>query len=63
MGFNCKFCGEREVWASELPTHPRVCWDCHRERYPETETMRKHREMNQKYDGCCVTSTTTTTKK
>jgi len=44
MGFDCKFCGEREIWAFESPTHPQVCWDCHRARYPETNEMRKHRE-------------------
>ena len=44
MGFDCKFCGEREIWAFESQTHPRVCWDCHRERYPETKEMIKHRE-------------------
>lgn len=28
MGFKCKVCGEREVFAFESSVYPSVCWDC-----------------------------------
>ena len=46
MGFDCIYCGEREIWAFESRTRPRVCWECEERRFGETEYHREHRRRN-----------------
>jgi len=48
-------CGEREIWAYESSILKRTCWDCHRKLgHPETEEMKRHREINEKYQSGSV---------
>jgi hypothetical protein len=35
MGFDCKICGEREVWAFESEKYPGVCCCCAAKTYEE----------------------------
>ena len=48
MGFDCQYCGKREVNAFESHVVDFMCWDCHRAAgYPENAKMRLHREANE----------------
>ena len=52
MGFDCKYCGEKELNVFESDIVEFMCWDCHRSAgYPENVTMKRHREANE-----CVTT-------
>jgi hypothetical protein len=55
MGFNCKLCGDREIWVFESPIYKRICWDCHRLFAPETHAMERHRIRNASFQHTWVT--------
>ena len=40
MGFDCKLCGEREIWAFESDL-PRICEDCYKELIECREIFKK----------------------
>lgn len=48
MGFDCKLCEEREIWAFESSTYRYVCWECHYCIDKEDPEMKRHRILNKK---------------